>query len=329
MLESPEKDVSMAVDIQADILADILADISMDTSANMKPDSGIDDRGEDISRMEPILIGESSRHRTELADLALELAGLSAGFRRSLPEDILTGLAELVRSMNCYYSNLIEGHNTHPIDIERALQNDYSDNAEKRNLQLEARAHIAVQEWIDGGGLGRNAVTTAGICEMHRRFCDLLPEELLLAHNPDTGESIRMTGGELRRRDVKVGRLVPVSPGAVPRFLRRLEEACRRLGKVDMILAAATAHHRLLWIHPFLDGNGRVARLMSYALLLETLSMRHSVTRKRKRFHASKPGIRAVCGRWREGWPAARANTRGCSWRATCNGETTWTGGGI
>ena len=237
MVEISRKHARIAVDIQADILADI----SMDNSANMEPEFGMDDRGEDISRMEPILIGESSRHRSELADLALELTARSAGFRRSLPEDMLTGLAALVRSMNCYYSNLIEGHNTHPIDIERALQGDYSDNAEKRNLQLEAKAHIAVQEWIDGGGLGRDAVTTTGICEMHRRFCALLPEELLRARNPDTGESIRMAGGELRRRDVKVGRLVPVSPGAVPRFLRRLEEVCCRLGKVDMILAAATA----------------------------------------------------------------------------------------
>jgi len=55
-----------------------------------------------------------------------------------------------VRSMNCYYSNLIEGHDTHPIDIDqRALKNDYSaDPSKARNLQLESQgAHIAVQQW--------------------------------------------------------------------------------------------------------------------------------------------------------------------------------------
>ncbi len=57
-------------------------------------------------------------------------------------------LAKLVRSMNCYYSNLIEGHDTHPIEIERALAGDYSADREKRNLQLEAAAHICVEEWI-------------------------------------------------------------------------------------------------------------------------------------------------------------------------------------
>jgi len=39
------------------------------------------------------------------------------------------------------------------VDIERALKNEYSQNARQRDLQLEARAHIAVQEWIDGGGV--------------------------------------------------------------------------------------------------------------------------------------------------------------------------------
>jgi hypothetical protein len=79
-----------------------------------------EDRGEPISLMEPLLIGEGSRHRAILTDLALELAQRSAGFRHSLPESLLVSVASLVRSMNCYYSNLIEGHDTRPVDIERA-----------------------------------------------------------------------------------------------------------------------------------------------------------------------------------------------------------------
>ena len=70
---------------------------------------------------------------------------------------------------------------------------------------------------------------------------------------------------------MQVGRHVPISPGAIPRFLARFESAYSNLGKTDAILSAATAHHRLLWIHPFPDGNGRVARLMSHAVLRETL----------------------------------------------------------
>jgi Fic family protein len=173
--------------------------------------------------------------------------------------------------MNCYYSNLIEGHDTHPVDIERALSGDYSTDVKKRNLQLEARAHIAVQTWIDDGGLTGRAATRDGIMEIHRRFCELLPEELLFVENPDTKERIPVEPGALRPRDVAVGRHIAVSPGALPRFMERFEQAYARPGRVDAIIASAAAHHRLLWIHPFADGNGRVARLMSYAMQLETL----------------------------------------------------------
>jgi Fic family protein len=227
--------------------------------------------GESTAMMEPLLIGETSRHRGKLTDMALELAQKAAGFRRSLPESLLASLADLVRAMNCYYSNLIEGHDTHPIEIERALKNDYSNDAHKRDLQLEAKAHIAVQVWIDRGGLQGRAFTCDGIRETHRRFCELLPEDLLWVEDPEKKERVRVVAGELRKRDVVVGTHVAVSAGAVLRFLARFEEVYGALNKTDSILAAATAHHRLLWIHPFLDGNGRVARLMSHAMLLESL----------------------------------------------------------
>ena len=229
------------------------------------------DRGESIYEMEPLLIGETSRFRGELTDLAVELAQKSARFRGSLPENLLASLADLVRSMNCYYSNLIEGHYTHPVDIERALKGEYSRESGKRNLQLEAKAHIQVQKWIDEGGLQGRALSKDGICEIHRRFGEQLPPELLWVEDPATKERVRVVPGELRKRDVKVGGHVPISPGAIPRFLTRFAEVYEHLGKTEAILGVAAEHHRLLWIHPFLDGNGRVARLMSHAGLLETL----------------------------------------------------------
>ena len=239
-----------------------------DTKADMLP---VTDRGESTAQMEPLLIEETSRHRGTLTDLAVELAQKAAGVRRSLPESLSASLADLVRAMNCYYSNLIEGHDTHPVDIERALKDDYSKDPRKRDLQLEAKAHMTVQKWIDGGGLKGRAVTTEGIREIHRRFGELLPEDLLLVEDPDTKERTRVVPGELRPRDVKVGTHIAISPGALPRFLKRFGEVYNHLSRTDSILGAATAHHRLLWIHPFLDGNGRVARLMSHAMLLEAL----------------------------------------------------------
>jgi hypothetical protein len=95
--------MSLGTDMKADILA-------------------APDRGESVFQMEPLLTGETSRLRGKLTDMAVELAQKAAGFRRSLPESLLASLADLVRLMNCCYSNLIEGHYTHPIDIERALK---------------------------------------------------------------------------------------------------------------------------------------------------------------------------------------------------------------
>src|SRR5260221_2090794 len=169
----------------------------------MKADIKAADRGERDAVMEPLLIGDRSAHRGPLTDLALDLAQKSAGFRRSLPPSLLASLADLVRAMNCYYSNLIEGHDTHPVDIERALKNDYSQDARKRDLQLEAKAHIVVQKWIDKGGLKSDrAIKAEAISEIHRRFCELLPEDMLWVEDPTTKERVRLLPGEFRKRDV-------------------------------------------------------------------------------------------------------------------------------
>lgn len=122
-----------------------MVEIEADTRADIH---GVEDRGETLSATEPLVLGAAAPRRDELSDKAVELAALAAGFRRSLPPEVATALSDLVRSMNCYYSNLIEGHSTHPVDIERAMREEFSADPAKRNLQIEARAHVSVQEWI-------------------------------------------------------------------------------------------------------------------------------------------------------------------------------------
>ena len=221
--------------------------------------------------MEPMLISEECKVRPGLTDRVLELTKRSASFQSSLPKGLSDPLANFVRSMNCYYSNVIEGHYTHPVDIERALNNDISNNPKKRDLQLEAKAHIDVQRWIDEGNLEANEMTLGGLLEIHERFTNNLPADLRWVENPDTGEKIRVVPGQMRTSDARVGKHIAVSPGALPRFMRRFEERYSRLGQFETVLAVAAAHHRLLYIHPFTDGNGRVTRLMSYASLRRTL----------------------------------------------------------
>ena len=259
--------------------------------------TGFDDRGESITAMEPVLISESSRHRAALSDKVLQLTQRAAAFRSRLPEGMIEPLSGLVREMNCYYSNLIEGHNTHPIDIQRALFGNQSPDPKKRDLQQEAVAHIEVQRWIDEGGLGRTTPTVSGLLEIHQRFYEALPDSLKWVDNPDSGKREPVIPGETRRQHVEVGRLVPVSPGAVARHLAHWERSYASLGSFETVINTAAAHHRLLWIHPFLDGNGRVARLMSYAMLrnaLDTCGL-WSVARGLARDPAAYKGHLAAC----------------------------------
>ncbi len=208
-----------------------------------------------------------------LENLAFDLARDASELSAQLHPVVRLSVADLVRSMNCYYSNLIEGHNTHPRDIDRALAADYSSDPHRRDLQLEARAHIEVQRRIDerAAELPRPPVSAAFIEWTHREFCARLPETLLVVVNPDTGERVPVVPGKLRSRTVAVGRHVAPAPEDLPAFMGRFEQAydATRLTKSRRVIAVAAAHHRFLWIHPFLDGNGRVARLMSHALLLD------------------------------------------------------------
>ena len=220
---------------------------------------------EPTTLMEPMLPPAGERL---LEDRAFDLVQKASALGGRVPEAVKAGVGDLVRSMNCYYSNLIEGHDTHPRDIDRALRNDYSTDPRKRDLQREAVAHIQVQQLIDTRQDKGAAVTSVEyLTWTHREFCRLLPEDLRWVENPDTGERLRVEPGVLRQRKVQVGRLVPPDPDSLPAFLKRFAEAYDPLGmsRTQQIIALAAAHHRLLWIHPFLDGNGRVARLVSHA----------------------------------------------------------------
>src|SRR5712691_10401493 len=133
--------------------------------------------------IEPLL-PEDSDHDFE--DLAFDLVSSAASLAVQLHPAIRSSVGDLVRSMNCYYSNLIEGHHTLPRDIERALAKQYSVEPEKRKLQLEAVAHIEVQRKIDSGEDDRAEPTSlAYIRWLHREFCSRLPVELLCVENPE------------------------------------------------------------------------------------------------------------------------------------------------
>ncbi len=93
---------------------------------------------ETASRIEPTLLDEAN---AEILDLVAELSRTSGVLGARLHPRSAANLGDLVRVMNCDYSNLIEGHNTTPREIERALGGQFDDSVDRRNLQIEARPH--------------------------------------------------------------------------------------------------------------------------------------------------------------------------------------------
>jgi Fic family protein len=224
------------------------------------------------SQIEPCLPDETS---PEILDLVAALSAATNSLGARLHPRSAAALAESVRIMNCYYSNLIEGHNTTPREIERAMADQLDAVPERRNLQVEARAHIRVQREIDrryaAGDLPEPA-SVAFIASLHRAFYEDAPEAMLLVGEEE--RQIRMVPGAFRSssdHEVMVGRHWPPAGDRVAVFMDYFERRYRfaPLGMGQRIMAMAAAHHRLNYIHPFLDGNGRVSRLMSHAMALE------------------------------------------------------------
>jgi Fic family protein len=236
--------------------------MTMEKSAKNEPPESVD-------RIEPTRLEQTP---AEISDAIAELSAGSAKLGRALHPRTAASLAELVRIMNTYYSNLIEGHKTRPRDIARALAGDFDNDKERRDLQEEAAAHVRVQTEVDRLAAENRVPEPASaefILWLHREFYRDVPDEMLRI--PDAGRNFVMNPGEWRSRpdhDVVVGRHIPPSSGRVPDFMAYFEKQYRLapLGMAGRIMAMAAAHHRFNHIHPFPDGNGRVSRLMSHAM---------------------------------------------------------------
>ena len=210
--------------------------------------------------------------REDLEDMARNIVAKSAALGGQLHPITQDAVAGLLRIVNSYYSNLIEGHSTHPVEIEQAMREDYSQDPAKRELQQESLAHIACQKKIANALDSQPDINPASrefICWIHEEVYKELPEEFQWITTKDKSERIRVHGGQLRTRDIEVGRHVGPPPESIGAFLDRFEsfyDISKHHG-VTPLIAAAAGHHRLMWIHPFLDGNGRTARLFTDAYL--------------------------------------------------------------
>jgi Fic family protein len=206
-------------------------------------------------------------------------------------------MVNLVREMNCYYSNLIEGHKTTPRDIERAIKHDFSHDQAQRDNQQLSLAHIEVEQLMEEclENPSIDVYAPDFLCWLHREFYNRVPESLHWARTKG-GTVYRVEPGRLRDFMVDVGRHTPPHFEALPQFMNRFHAfyGDERILETNRLTVIAAAHYRLAWIHPFGDGNGRVIRLHSHALLIRhrigghglwTLS--RGLARSRQRYYAS------------------------------------------
>lgn len=219
-------------------------------------------------QMKPMFPKESPA----LVDLAMDVYRQSAALDDLLHPIARKEVTRILRHINSYYSNRIEGEHTSPADIERAVKNKYSRDEKKKSLQILSLAHIEVQDLIDEWLINRpelNICSPDFLCDIHRAFYERVPESFLNINDPQTGTFVRMVPGEIRKREVKIARHYPPTADALELFLDRFLNTYSPDNLIGhkKLIAAAASHHRLVWIHPFLDGNGRVSRLFSYAYM--------------------------------------------------------------
>jgi Fic family protein len=221
-------------------------------------------------QFEPLLPSEAAAHG--LLEKAHTLLGLAHQVTGRAHPSVMKPLAQLLRGMNSYYTNKIEGQHTLPSQLESALKKQFSTDADVQRKQHMALAHMDAELWAETAFAGadwRDLFSPDVVCALHTQLFEHLPEADCIIKDPTNSElDYAMQPGALRTREVRVGNHEAPAASCVPMFMHRFAEVYKttRMGELA-VLAVAAAHHRLAWIHPFPDGNGRVARLHSHVLL--------------------------------------------------------------
>jgi Fic family protein len=218
----------------------------------------------DISQFQPLFPEE--RVLAPLQDLSARVIDSCLRLTGHGVAPVAVALRPKLRAMNSYYTNRIEGQHTRPADIERAIRKDFDADATIARKQRLAVAHIEVEEELERGIDGASPValfSPALVRDIHKRLYEKLPE---LDRITDQDEPIRP--GQYRTKDVKAGLHIAPPWQEVEGLMDGWAAHYAALpGKENLLIGAACSHHRFTWVHPFIDGNGRAARLHAHLVL--------------------------------------------------------------
>lgn len=203
----------------------------------------------------------------ELLSMAEELCIKSATLTGSHAPQVLFGIKELLRKVNSYYSNQIESEGTHPIDIDKATRQEFSSDSKEKQLQQLSLVHIEVQKYVEGYFReGQTPYNREFILDVHRELYSH-PDmaHFLQIEDKENNTIIEMIPGKLRESNVRVGQHIAPDYSELSSFFNKYELLYRipkHATQAKKLIFGLASHHRLMWIHPFLDGNGRTARLV-------------------------------------------------------------------
>lgn len=199
---------------------------------------------------------------SQLASDLIELERVRVDFRTEQLDDPLTlELRRLFQSLTSVMSARIEGNRTTVSDViaeaQRAKRTgEQAVDAVREILQLEDAT-----EYIERiANVGRLEISHALVRELHQLSVEGLERE---------GDA---HPGRYRLSEVGISGAVhvPPAPSSIQADMDQLIEfANRDVQPQYQLLQVALVHHRFVWIHPFANGNGRVSRLLTYAMLIK------------------------------------------------------------
>jgi len=174
----------------------------------------------------------------------------------STPAPVFFQLKAIFHMLESLGSARIEGNHTTLADYVESKLDGQAPTDRLREMANIEEAMNYIEEHFRPG----EAVTGQFIRELHAMAVQELERE---------GDA---TPGAYRAKQVAIAQSghLPPSPALVPQYMRELVDFINEPhpAKYDLI-KVALAHHRFGWIHPFGNGNGRVVRLLTYALLIK------------------------------------------------------------
>lgn len=174
---------------------------------------------------------------------------------RPLPKDAVRNLEAWFRVELTYTSNALEGNTLSRRETAVVLEKGLTVGGKTLKEHLEATNHARAIDLVASLVASQQVVSEQHLLRLH---------ELVLEGIDDAN------AGRYRTVAVRIAgsTVVLPNPRRVPDLMHEFAEWLAAHGTLHPVTFAAEAHYRLVSIHPFIDGNGRTARLLMNCLLM-------------------------------------------------------------